>query len=207
MNLQKTIELSRSQAMQDVFAAYCNNFKRDGYFCDLGANIPIDGNNTFVLEKHFGWKGILVDYVPSLVEQCNLIRSNPCFVADLGIKPVTELLDEHNAPNILDFVSLDLDGRDCRLFCLKNIDLNKYKIRCICFEHDQYDPAVGPDIQIEARKYMRENGFELVCGNVSYRGWKFEDWFVHPLLVDMEQINKIKCEDTEYVEIFRKLSA
>ena len=35
--------------------------KREGFFLDLAAAHPINGNNTYVLEKHYGWTGICIE--------------------------------------------------------------------------------------------------------------------------------------------------
>lgn len=38
--------------------------RRDGFFLDVGCAAPIQGNNTYYLEKHLGWSGIGVDALP-----------------------------------------------------------------------------------------------------------------------------------------------
>ena len=42
--------------VQDIF-----NFKRGGYFLDLAATNGLMENNTYVLEKYFGWHGIAIE--------------------------------------------------------------------------------------------------------------------------------------------------
>ena len=42
--------------VQDIF-----NYKKKGYFVDLAATDGIHENNTFVLEKRLGWKGICIE--------------------------------------------------------------------------------------------------------------------------------------------------
>jgi hypothetical protein len=53
---------SFSQLGQDLFALETNNGKK-GYFLDIGANDPIELNNTYLLEKN-GWDGYSVDAFP-----------------------------------------------------------------------------------------------------------------------------------------------
>ena len=48
------------QALADKFVAHCTNFKEDGYFLELGSRHPKENNNSYVLEKVLGWKGIMV---------------------------------------------------------------------------------------------------------------------------------------------------
>ena len=51
-----------SQAQQDVFILNILKGKQNGYFVELGSNDPIVINNTFLLETHFNWKGIMIEY-------------------------------------------------------------------------------------------------------------------------------------------------
>ncbi len=45
--------------IDDIF-----NFKKNGYFVDLAASDGLTGNNTYLLEKHFSWKGICIEPNP-----------------------------------------------------------------------------------------------------------------------------------------------
>lgn len=49
----------------------CLDFARNGYFVEVGANDPCNGSQTWLLEK-VGWRGVLVEPLPSKAE---LIRS------------------------------------------------------------------------------------------------------------------------------------
>ena len=60
-NLSKLTQQSKSQLMQDLFVLSCLDFKRDGYFVEFGATNGIDLSNTWLLEKEFGWNGILAE--------------------------------------------------------------------------------------------------------------------------------------------------
>lgn len=52
---------SCSQLRQDVFVLSVLNFKSKGFFVEFGATNGIDLSNTYLLEKHFGWNGILCE--------------------------------------------------------------------------------------------------------------------------------------------------
>ena len=49
---------SLSQKFQDLLVLYFSEFKKDGYFIDIGAADGVVFNNTFILEKR-GWNGIV----------------------------------------------------------------------------------------------------------------------------------------------------
>ena len=54
-------EPSRSQLGQDVLVLLLTNFKRKGYFVEIGAANGIDLSNTYLLEKAFCWSGICAE--------------------------------------------------------------------------------------------------------------------------------------------------
>lgn len=52
---------SNSQVCQDLFVLSELDFKRDGYFVEFGACNGLELSNTYLLEREFGWKGILAE--------------------------------------------------------------------------------------------------------------------------------------------------
>lgn len=66
---------SKSQNRQDYFALLSNNFKKDGVFIEFGVYGGVVFSSTHLLEKHFGWSGILIDPIPSRYESMKLYRS------------------------------------------------------------------------------------------------------------------------------------
>ncbi|MCU9837549.1 FkbM family methyltransferase [Ruegeria sp. WL0004] len=52
---------SRSQLRQDLFALTQCGFKTGGFFVEFGATDGIELNNTYLMETHFGWTGILAE--------------------------------------------------------------------------------------------------------------------------------------------------
>lgn len=59
--LLKLLPLSHSQLRQDLFVLSELGLKRGGYFVEFGAASGKELSNSWLLEKHFGWSGILAE--------------------------------------------------------------------------------------------------------------------------------------------------
>ncbi len=59
--LLRALPNSRSQYRQDLFVLSVLDFKRNGFFVEFGATNGVDLSNTYLLEKQFGWHGILAE--------------------------------------------------------------------------------------------------------------------------------------------------
>ena len=55
------LDRSKSQRRQDLFVLSELNFKRNGFFVEFGAADGVYLSNTHMLEKEFGWTGILAE--------------------------------------------------------------------------------------------------------------------------------------------------
>ncbi|MEM7463376.1 MAG: FkbM family methyltransferase [Pseudomonadota bacterium] len=69
---------TKAQLGQDAFALIANDFKRDGFFVEFGATNGVDLSNSFLLEKSFGWRGILAE--PSPAWHSALYENRDCFI-------------------------------------------------------------------------------------------------------------------------------
>ena len=67
------ISSSKSQLGQDLMALALNGFKRNGFFVEFGATNGVNNSNTYLLEKRFGWEGILCE--PARFWKGSLIRN------------------------------------------------------------------------------------------------------------------------------------
>jgi FkbM family methyltransferase len=52
---------SPAQLLQDLLVVFLLGGKRNGFFVEVGAANGIDFSNSFILERDFGWNGILVE--------------------------------------------------------------------------------------------------------------------------------------------------
>lgn len=73
------LEVSKSQLRQDLFVLSELNFKKNGFFIEFGATNGIKFSNTWLLEKHFGWNGILAE--PAKKWHLDLQRNRTCDIS------------------------------------------------------------------------------------------------------------------------------
>ena len=52
---------SNAQLCQDLWVLWETRGKRDGYFVEFGATNGVDLSNTWLLERNYGWQGILAE--------------------------------------------------------------------------------------------------------------------------------------------------
>lgn len=67
------IQNSKSQLGQDLIALTVNEFKQNGFFVEFGATNGVSNSNTYLLEKKFGWEGILCE--PARFWKESLVRN------------------------------------------------------------------------------------------------------------------------------------
>lgn len=71
---------------------------------------------------------------------------------------LNNILIKYNAPNNIDFLSLDTEGSELEI--LKGVDLNKYKFGFIAVEHNKVEPR-----RSDMRKYLESFGYKYLKEN------------------------------------------
>lgn len=66
---------ARGQLLQDLFAILANKSKRGGTFVEVGVGNGREISNTYLLEKEFGWTGVLIEPNSSSHESIRTLRS------------------------------------------------------------------------------------------------------------------------------------
>jgi len=72
----RLLKQSRSQLRQDVFVLSELAFKREGFFVECGAADGLRLSNTYLLEREFGWRGIVAE--PARIWHTALSTNRKC---------------------------------------------------------------------------------------------------------------------------------
>lgn len=83
-----------------------------------------------------------------------------------------DLLDQHNAPHEIDYISMDTEGSE--LAILESFDFSRYQVDIFTIEHNWEE---------ETRKkifnLMESNGYLRVLTDIS----QYDDWYIHNRLI------------------------
>lgn len=183
------IERNFSQVYQDMFVLTMLEGKTNGTYLEIGAGEPFYGSNSALLEKDFGWTGVGIELDPNRSSQ-HSVRKNLVFCVDATTANYEQILSEHFNNNVIDYLQLDIEPSSNTFKALQKIPFDKYKFRVITYEHDHYID-ITKEYREKSRKFLSSLGYILLVNDVSPReDCSFEDWWVHPELVDKEIINK-----------------
>ena len=185
----RNIERNYSQVYQDMFVLTMLNGKRDGSFFEIGCNDPTRSNNTKLLEE-WGWTGVSIDYNPEMTAKFAKERNSMVITGDANKLDYNELITKD-----YDYLQVDVDPAMNSLNVLLKIPFETRRFAVITFEHDDY---LSPDsgVRERSRQYLESHGYILVAGDIAPRKYdNFEDWWVHPDLVDPKIVEKMRSGD------------
>ena len=87
---------------------------------------------------------------------------------------INDLLEEHNAPKNIDYISIDTEGSEFSI--LKELDLTKYNVSIFTIEHNFIEEKRN-----KVRQLLEKNNYLRVFEKIS----RFDGWYVkknNPLL-------------------------
>jgi hypothetical protein len=211
-----------AQTYQDLFVDKILNID-GGYFVDIGAGtggLPLYSpgfySNTFFLESR-EWKGLAIDYDKNYIDSAQNLRKAKCICSNLNVTNINTILKSHGCPEEIDYISLDVDDAQKRVF--DDFDFKKYKFKVLTLEHNLFQSfsecnqnhSVEHKTKIvkeykEYRSKLQDLGYKILFGNVILDGYgPVEDWYVNEeIYVKYRHLKKenINCKEIINV-IFR----
>jgi hypothetical protein len=201
----EALRANYSQAWQDIFVLSMLDGKRDGRYLEIGGQVPAENNNTYVLDRFFGWTGVTVELDPHHLSGWRRERPGSTFVIADAL-----LVDYERAvpswfgaeSGRLDYLQLDIDPSLNTLAVLKRLPLDTYRFSVITFETDAY--TGDHRARSESREILDRYGYELVAPDVcvvyapiAADPIPFEDWWVDPGIVGRAKIDAMKALGSE----------
>lgn len=216
----KNWELSNAQIQQDLLVLYLLNQKENGFFVEFGATDGVLRSNSLLLEKKFGWDGILVEPGRNWIDALRVNRksaiSTKCVSSKSGLQleffesvhPEYSTLasfrnsDYHTKARELGYTYLvpsislvDLLGEYSAPSHIDYISIDtegsEYEILKE-FPFQNYSFGI---ISVEHNfNSNRDSIFRLLSGNGYQRILEgvsnYDDWYIHPSFVDVRKLVK-----------------
>ena len=206
--LIQELNSSNSQIQQDLIALMITNQISNGYFVEFGAASGTAGSNTYLLEKTYGWNGIVAE--PARVYRSDLNQSRSCHIdyrcvyssSDIEVdflESKTSMLS--TILGYEDQDSLSTDRKISRLYKVQTVSLNDLLNEYSAPKHINYMSVdtEGTELEIllklDFQKYsfdflsiehnsaVQENAIEELMNTNGYvrilRSFsRFDSWFV-----------------------------
>ncbi|RVB80574.1 MULTISPECIES: FkbM family methyltransferase [unclassified Mesorhizobium] len=202
---------SHGQLLQDIVCSIVHRQKRCGYFVEVGVGDGEKYSNTLMLERDFGWHGVLAEPATMFHDSIRKLRSavldaraigqtngRMLFEQDEKIGELSglvgkskvrenssnsrydvdvinfdEFLEEHRAPDEIDYISIDTEGSE--LSVINGLSLKNRRIWFFTVEHN-FDKG-----RIRAyEEIFSKFGYRRILPSVS----AFDSWYVHRELGD-----------------------
>jgi FkbM family methyltransferase len=192
-----------SQSKQDKWVLQNLSNKTEGIFIDIGAYDGIQTSNTYTLEKYNNWSGICIEanfeVYQKLIKnrQCTNIygavsnTNGECYfssdkISNHGIKTpcfiLNDILEKNLNNNIIDYLSLDVEGHEYTI--LETIDFDKWKFKLMTVEHNFY--ISGSESKNKIFDLLTSKGYTRIVDNAicldpnpEWNNKPYEDWYVN----------------------------
>jgi SAM-dependent methyltransferase len=183
------IKQNYSQCFQDMFVLMMLKGKKTGEYVEIGCGDSWFSNNTALLWKEFAWVGLSIDIDQKVIDKFTIERSSALCVDATKLDFKTALGESRD----IDYLQIDCDPAIISFQILQKIPFEKYRFAVITFEHDNFCDE-HKEIKERSRKYLESFGYVMVVNNISEdRFSDFEDWWVHPDLVDKNILERMMC--------------
>ena len=197
-----------SQVGQDKWVSEFFNFKRDGYFLDVGAADGITISNTYFLEKELGWEGLCVEALK--VNYDKLITNRTCtcvhnaaynknqtvyFWGDGNDNLGGHIANKDNYTESVEAIRLEdllekynalkvidyvsLDIEGNEVEALLGFPFDKHEVILWTIEHNLHGGFNGRILKANIMNIMKKKGYKILVENVGTSPfYPMEDWYV-----------------------------
>ncbi len=173
----ENVEKNYSRHFQDMFVLSLLKGKKGGSFVEIGSGHPKLFNNTYLLEKEFGWRGLSIDRDERMCAMFSRERNTKIILEDASTIDYKKLFKQNCIEQHTEFLRINAD--QASLSVLGEIPFQKYEFSIIQFQHNEC--WWGSEIKDKSREYLKNIGYKLFVPDVSIdNNNSYEDWWVHP---------------------------
>ena len=151
--------------LEVVFNYKVNGLKRNGYFVDLAAAYPVLSSNSYFLEKHLGWNGLLIEGNPFFADELRSERSSKVIevvVSSEANKTIQFRIDNGVCGGIIgDNFDNNLITRSSQLKSAKIIDLKTKTLLQILLENNAPKEMDYLSLDVEGAEYECLKNFDF----------------------------------------------
>lgn len=183
-----------SLAKQDNFVANLLNFKKNGFYVDIGSHHSSIANNTYYLANKLQWSGICIENDQTQANSYSNRNQCSLFIEDATKIDYSFLFNKLSVPNSIDYLSLDVDTYS--LDVLKILPLKDYRFKVITIEHDAY--IHGHRFKKPQQEILFANNYQVIAENVLVEqeghdrpNCAFEDWYIDSTFFNWDEISYI----------------
>jgi len=175
LTLGESLEIvrnSKSQLGQDVLALSLTGTKQMGYFVEFGATNGLDLSNTYMLEKNYGWTGILCEPAKEWHQELKLNRSSAidtrCVYSSTGEKIQFSETSIGELSTISSFLNLDSNRLNRRKYTSYEIETVKLEDLLATHSAPAYIDFLSIDTEGSEYEILKEFNFSrysfgLIC--------------------------------------------
>jgi FkbM family methyltransferase len=132
-NVLETINSQRkAQHHQDIFVLSELDYKRNGFFVEFGATNGLSISNTWILEKFFGWTGILAE--PAKIWHHDLIKNRSCIIDKRCVWSESHTILTFNQTQSPELSKIDTVINDDWAKEIREINSSKYEVLTISLD-------------------------------------------------------------------------
>lgn len=107
-----------------------NNFKKEGFYIDIGCNHPVSNSQTYLMYKK-GWNGLVIDPSPEYANYFKIMRPNDIYLP-IGISQESGIMNYYqydlDVINSFDFNSSEILAKELNAKLINTIRVNIYRL-------------------------------------------------------------------------------
>ncbi len=200
-SLRSLIPQAQAQLNQDLFVLLSLGFPKSGFFVEFGGTDGRTMSNTYLLEKSFGWRGIIAE--PAVIWHKQLIQNRKCIVEKRAVWGVSgqELL--FNQTTSADLSTID-SFTDSDYHSPSRENGLRYKVQTVSL-YDLLEQNNAPQV-IDYLSIDTEGSEYEILKNFDFESYSFRVITVEHNHTDNRELIKVLLTSNGYMRVHEAVS-